>query len=156
MTGNSSVTFKHKLTTPETQHLVNIFLQKIYKGSETGIENAVSDVQEILLTVAKLSLRSKVVKYRHHISNHTRKKWFDKESSIKRHALRKVANCKRRNPLNSDIRVSYHETLNEYKQLLKKKREKFLNDKIKELTTSQNDSQIKFLEYFQITPRNVR
>ena len=49
------------------------------------------------------------------------KKWFDKECRIKRHAVRNLANSKRRDPMNADIRKTYHETLNEYKQLLKKK-----------------------------------
>ena len=153
-TANSSAVFKHELTTPESQHLVNIFLKKNYEKSETGIENAVNDVQAILLGAAKRSLKSKVIKYRHRISNPTTKKWFDKDCRIKRHALRKVANLKRRDPLNSDIRVSYHETLTEYKQLLKNKRDKYRNDKLRELTTSQTDSQ-NFWNIFKSLPETT-
>ena len=124
-TGESSVAFKHELATPETQELINNFLHCNYERSETGIDQAVADFQEILLRVAKRSLKRKVAKRRNHISNPTNKKWFDKNCRIKRHAVRKLANLKRRDPTNSDIRTSYHETLSEYKQLLKKKRENY-------------------------------
>ena len=94
-----------------------------------------------MLRAAKRSLKRKVAKRRNHISSPTNKKWFDKDCRIKRHAVRKLANLKRQDPTNSDIRTSYHETLSEYKQLLKKKRENYKNDKLKERTTNQNDSQ---------------
>ena len=43
-------------------------------------------------------------------------------------SLRKLANSKRHDPMNADIRTTYHETLNEYKQLLKKKQEQYRNN----------------------------
>ena len=109
-----------------------------------------------MLSAAKRSLKRKVAKRRNRISNPTNKKWFDKDCRIKRHAIRKLASLKRRNPTNSDIRTSSHETLSEYKQLLKKKRENYKNDKLKELTTNQSDSQnfwsvFKFLSETAIT-----
>ena len=69
------------------------------------------------------------------------KKWFDKERRIKRHAIKKLANSKRCDPMNVDIRTTYHETLNECKQLLKKKQEQYRNEKLNELTSSNVDSQ---------------
>ena len=124
--------------TPETQELNNNFLHCNYERSETGIDQAVTDFQEILLRTAKRFLKRKVAKSRNHISNPTNKKWFGKDCRIKRHVVRTF---KRRDPTNSDIRTSFHETLRKYKQLLKKKRENYKNDKLKELTTNQNDSQ---------------
>ena len=38
------------------------------------------------------------------------KKWFDKECSLKRHELRKLANKKHRDPLNPNIREQYYGT----------------------------------------------
>ena len=117
----SSTAYEHELATPDIQHLINYFLLYNYDRSETGINKALNDVQEVLLRAAKRSLKRKVVKRRHHVSNPTNKKWFDKECRIKRHAVRKLANSKRRDPLNLNIRATYRETLNDYKQLLKKK-----------------------------------
>ena len=79
------------------------------------------------------------------------KKWFDKEYRIKRHAVRKLANSKRHDPMNADIRTTYHVTLNEYKQLLKKKQEQYRNEKPNELTNCNVDSQ-SFWNVFKTLP----
>jgi hypothetical protein len=64
------------------------------------------------------SLRIKKTKYRNKITNVCNKKWFDKECRLKRHSVRKLANQKHRDPLNSEIRKKYHEALKIFQKLL--------------------------------------
>ena len=69
---------------------------------------------------------------RKRIKKASNKKWFDSECRLKRHEVRKLSNQKHRDPLNSEIREKFHQTLNEYKNLdLKKKN--FQKEKTKEL-----------------------
>ena len=112
---DSCLKFKNELTTPEIQHLITNFINCDYELCETGIDLAVSAIQDILLSAAKRSLKRKIIRRRHRISNSMNKKWFGKERRINRHAVRKLANSKRHDPMNADIRTTYHETLNECK-----------------------------------------
>ena len=52
---------------------------------------------------------------------------------MKRHELRKLANKKHQDPLNTIIREQYHDTLAQYKKLINSKKNDYLNAKISEL-----------------------
>ena len=62
--------------------LVNTFLSQDF---ESGIDSAVSKVENILLSAAKSSLKRKTLKRRCKIRKHANKKWFDKECRLKGH-----------------------------------------------------------------------
>ena len=46
-------------------------------------------------------------------------KWFDKECNTARVKLRNESNLKHRNPADKSIRQSYHESLKQFRSLLK-------------------------------------
>ena len=110
-----------------------------------------SKVGNILLSAAKSSLTRKTLKSRCKIRNHTNKKWFDKECKLKRHDLRKIANLKRRDPLNHKIREEYHLILSEYKSLLRRKQQNYKNEKLNQLSNTDINSQT-FWKTFQTLP----
>ena len=108
----------------------------------------------ILLTASKQSLKRAIVRRRCRISNTVKKKWFDKDCRLKRHEVRKLANQKRGDPLNTEIRISYHDTLSEYKNSLRTKQQNYKNEKVRQLTESQDCSQ-SFWNIFKALPENV-
>ena len=79
-------------------------------------------------------------KLRKKVPNFCKKKWFDKECRLKRHSVRKLADQKHRDPLNTEIRDKYHVTLKIYKNTIKRKKELFHEKKLEELErVSEND-----------------
>ena len=61
--------------------------------------------------------KDKSSKTRKRIKSLSNKKWFDKECRLKRHELRKLANKKHQDPLNTIMREQYHNTLAQYKKI---------------------------------------
>ena len=118
---NSAYLFKQQLLSVETQSKLNQLINSPSIPSKEEVNNYTSKFQDIILNAAKKSLRIKKTKYRHKISNVLNKKWFDKECRLKRHSVRKLANLKHRDPLNTNIRNEYHNALRIYKETLKKK-----------------------------------
>ena len=84
-------------------------------------------VENILITTAKCCLKISAGNTRKRIKSLSNKKWFDKECRLKRHELRKVANSKHQDPLNTIIREQYHDTLAQYKKLLNSKQNDYYN-----------------------------
>jgi hypothetical protein len=82
------------------------------------------------------SLKIKKVTRRRKIRNTTNKKWFDKEYRFKRHAVRKIANKKHKDPQNLNLRNSYHELLKDYKNTLRLKKDEFYQQKLNELESA--------------------
>ena len=66
--------------------------------------------------------KDKSSKTRKHIKSLSNKQRFDKECRLKRHELRKLANKKHQDPLNTTIREQYHDTLAQNKKLLNSKK----------------------------------
>jgi hypothetical protein len=93
-----------------------------------------------LINASQKSLRIKRKKSRKKITNVQNKKWFDKECKFKRHAVRKLANKKHRDPTNINIRNEYHTALTIYKETLEIKKNQFQNDELIELErTAENN-----------------
>ena len=84
----------------------------------------------------------------------TNKKWFDKECRLKRHEVRKLANQKRRNPMNTELRKAFHDTLLGYKNVLPKKQQNYKNKKLHQLAKSQVSSQ-SFWKVFKTLPETL-
>jgi hypothetical protein len=99
-----------------------------------------SKVEDLIMHAAKKSMKIKKKKYRNKASNVCNKKWLDKECLLQRHSVRRLANQKHRDPLNTEIRDKYHATLKIYKNTLKRKKELFHEKKLEELErVSEND-----------------
>ena len=151
---SSSSMFKLALDSPDTRDLVNDFLNHDFEETQFGVDIAVQKFQNILLNAAKRSLKRKVKKRRCRLTNIVNKKWFDKECRFKRHAIRKVANAKRKEPFNIDIRSEYHNTLKEYRKLLKEKQQIYKNSKLNQLAET-NIQDKSFWSAFKTLPEEV-
>ena len=115
-------------------------------AGDTFIENtelSLEKVENILITTAKCCLKIIAGKTRKRIKSLSNKKWFDKECPLKRHELRKLANKKHQDPLNTIIREQYHDTLAQYKKLLNSKKNDHYNAKISELEKTADNSDAK-------------
>jgi hypothetical protein len=130
---SSKINFRQTLKSTEIQRKLDNFIQSTFTDDEKGVNNCVTEFQNILTDAAKKSLKIRKKKTRRKINNPMNKKWFDKECRFKRHELRKLANQKHRDPTNLAIRETYHNALKTYKETLKRKREQFQNDKLTEL-----------------------
>ena len=117
----------------QTQELIGDFMNCDFPNSETGVDEAVQSLENILCNAASQSLKRGKIKRRNKITNTVTKKWFDKECRLKRHAVRKLANAKRRDPTNIDIRKLFYQRLKEYQLLIKSKQNKYKLEKRKEL-----------------------
>ena len=129
------------LRSPRIQTLI-----RDYIASDTFNENtelSLEKVENILITTAKCCLKIWAGKTRKRIKSLSNKKWFDKECRLKRHELRKLANKKHQDPLNTIIREQYHDTLAQYKKLLNSKKNDYYNAKISELEKTADNSDAK-------------
>ena len=139
-TNNSKDHFIKELKSNEPQHKLTDFLNTDFPDNKEGTNQCLSEFQNIIFQVSKKSPKIKTKKRRQRLlKNVANKKWFDKECRIKRHQLRKLANQKRKDPSNNDVRNSYHSALKDYKHTLEMKKTKFHQDKIEELENATND-----------------
>ena len=97
-------------------------------------------VENSLITTAKCCLKISAGNTRKRIKSLSNKKWFDKECRLKMHELRKVANKKHQDPLNTTICEQYHDTLAQYRKLLNSKKNDYYNAKISELEKTADNS----------------
>ena len=109
------------------------------KNTELSLEK----VENILITTTKCCLKIREGKTRKRIKSLSNKKLFDKECRLKRYELRKLANKKHQDPLNTIIRGQYHDTLAQYKKLLNSKKNDYYNAKISELEKTADNSDAK-------------
>ena len=117
-----------------------------YIAGNTYNENtelSLEKVENILITTAKCCLKIRAGKTSKRIKSLSNKKWFDKECGLKTHALRKLANTKHQDPLNTIIREQYHDILAQYKKLLNSQKNDYYNAKISELETTADNSYAK-------------
>ena len=126
---SSKTNFKKALRSPETQNKISKFLNKNFSSDINGINECITDFQNILSDASKKSLKLRRKKHGCKITNMANKKWFDKECRFKRHELRKLANKKHKDPGNLEIRNAYAATLKIYKRTL---------EKIKRISTKEN------------------
>ena len=138
---DSAQKFKDVLRSPRIQTLI-----RDYIAGDTFNENtelSLEKVENILITTAKCCLKIRAGKTRKRIKSLSNKKWFDKECRLKRHELRKLANKKHQDPLNTTIREQYHDTLAQYKKLLNSKKNDYYNTKISDLEKTADSSDAK-------------
>ena len=147
----SSVLAKNELNSRNIQDLVNEFLNQEFEKTDREINAAVSKVENILYSAAKNALKQKNAKLRFRITKHINKKWFDKDCRLKRHQVRKLANLKRKDPLNESIRYEFHKVLKEYRNLLKNKQQTYKNKKLTELSNTDVHLQT-FWKTFKMLP----
>ena len=67
------------------------------------------------------------------------KKWFDYDCKALRSSLKQLSNKKHRNPLNTEIRKECHVQNKAFKKIIKYKKRQFLDSKINELISNENN-----------------
>ena len=100
---------------------------------------ALSSVNNFFFEAGKLSLRIINNCQRKRKPNVIPKKWFDRECRTERVQLRHISNKKHRDPQIAEIRSEYHDRLKNYKSILSRKKESFINSKIDKLITAGNN-----------------
>ncbi len=146
---NSKINFRQTLKSHEIQRKLDSFSQSTFTNDEKGVNDCVTEFQNILTDAAKGSLKIRKKRTRRKINNPMNKKCFEKECRFKRHELRKLANQKHRDPMNLAIREAYHTALKTYKEILEKKRDKFHNDKLIELEKAAEENPNSFWKTLQ-------
>jgi hypothetical protein len=123
---NDSITkFTENLKSFQTQQNLQYLINSNPSPSKEGVNLFAAKVTYLIMHATKKSMKIKKKKYRNKASNVSNKKWFDKECRLQRHSVRRLANQKHRDPLNTEIRDKYHATLKIYKNTLKRNKELF-------------------------------
>ena len=102
-------------------------MNRNFKLSSNGIEEANKQLTEILITAAKmlLNLKSK------HKSKHPKtKKWFNVECKKLRKKFHDLSNQKNKSPSNNELREKNNEALKLYKTFCNRKRKDFWTEKV--------------------------
>ncbi|KAL9969524.1 hypothetical protein ACROYT_G021746 [Oculina patagonica] len=126
------------LRSPVIQTLIQDYIDE--RAHINDVNTSLDKVENIFNTTARQCLKIKTTKQRKRIQSSSNKKWFDRECRLKRHELRKLANQKHRDPLNSILRENYHVVLMQYKSLLKSKKNDYCNSKLHNLEEAVNNS----------------
>ena len=103
--------FTENLKSVHTQQNLQHLMNSNPSSSKEDVNIYTSKVDDLILHAAKKFIKIKKKKPRKNVSNVCYKKWFDKECRLQRHSVRKLANQKHRDPLNTEIRDKYHVTL---------------------------------------------
>ena len=122
---DSMIKFTENLKSFQSRENLPYLINSNPSPSKEGVNIFASTVEDLILHAAKKSMKIKKKKSRNKIFNVCNKKWFDKECRLQRHSVRKLANQKHRDPLNTELREKYHVTLKIYKNTLKRKKELF-------------------------------
>lgn len=79
----------------EFQEKLNTFLDFDFTEDPDGINNCLSECEDLVINAPKRSCKIKKKKHRK-LTNITNEKWFNSERRIQRHQLRKLTNQKQR------------------------------------------------------------
>ena len=152
---NSKHFLRQTLKSTEFQVKLKRFLDSDFIENPEGINNCVSEFEDMIIDASKRSCKIKKKKHRRKLTNIANKKWFDGECRIQRHQLRKLANQKHREPTNTYLRDTYHNMLKTYKQTLKRKKDKFHEDKISEIIKATETDLNTFWKVLKTTSDNL-
>ena len=134
---DSSQKFRDALQSEDIQRMIHDFMNTT--TITRNVDMNLDAVENILISTAKRCLKIKTAKKRR-CKISLNKKWFDKECRYKRHERRKRSNQKHRDPLNNTLREEHHNVLQQYKNLLKHKRNEYYSNKICELENTVENS----------------
>ena len=145
---DSATKFKDILRSPALQMLIRDYSEDAIPNED--VNTSFEKVENMLISAAKRCLKMRIRKNRTKMKPLSNKKWFDKEYRFKKHELRKISNQNHRDSLSAYLREQYHDTLTEYKKLLKKKKSDHYNSKSTELEENTEDRQKTLLKMFKI------
>ena len=111
--------YQDAMVSEEIQSLLDSFLVQSYPQNAEGIELCLVNINHIFDHLASLSnLKCKTKQQK----TMNRERGFDSDCKNIKKTLRKVSNLKRRNPDSQELRCSYCETLKQYKNTLRTKK----------------------------------
>ena len=98
---------------------INTFLSTQFDINDNGIDSACSKFEDIVISVAKQSLRMKSLS---RTKKHKSKKWYDEQLYIKRRDLNRKASNMFKNSFIRSLRDSYFKCYQQYRKLVKYKK----------------------------------
>ena len=131
---NSTLLFQQAMCNPETTGKLEALIKCPYSETQQGVEYAVGELNEVLLTAAKLSLRP----LRKRKPPKPNKKWFGGNLVRFRREVAKQGRLMTMFPHDPWIRGTYHSTLREYRKSYKQEFQRFKQDTLSQLDELQN------------------
>ena len=126
----SAEKFNRALNNLENMSKINTFLSTQFDINDNGIDSACSKFEDIVISVAKQSLRMKSLS---RTKKHISKKWYDEQLYIKRRDLNRKASNMFKNPFIRSPRDSYFKCYRQYRKLVKYKKKSFTQTVISQL-----------------------
>uniref|UniRef100_A0A671YR74 ribonuclease H n=1 Tax=Sparus aurata TaxID=8175 RepID=A0A671YR74_SPAAU len=126
------------MVSEDIQSLLDSFLVQSYPQNTEGVELCLVNINHVFHHLASLSnLKCKTKQPK----KMNRERWFDSDCKTIRKTLRKVSNLKHRNPDSQELCLSYCETLKQYKNTLRTKKEQYLQNQLQLIEESLGSNQ---------------
>ena len=126
----SALLFQQALCGPETRRMLEGILNKTYDESKQGVEAAVTEINNVILTAASSSLRPIKKSNR---PNRPNKKWFGGNLVKLRREVAKLGRLMTMFPRDPWFRGNYHRTLKHYRRSCKNQLNQFKRDTLNKL-----------------------
>ena len=121
-------TYQKTIRQQQIQSLLDNFLGKTFHCNSEGVNLAVENLNSIFDLSASLSNLKISNRKPKKINNND--KWFDEECKNLRKKLRNLSNQKHRDPENLSLRLHYGESLKQYRNTLRKKKEQYVGNQL--------------------------
>ncbi|CAC5360011.1 unnamed protein product [Mytilus coruscus] len=122
--------FQDALCHPTCKLDINAFLTNDYQD-KSNINSAATDLQNIIIKAARMSLKFKSNQYKKKTVN--KKQWYDQDLYNKKRELNIKAKHMSENPYNINIRNNYFKHYRKFRKLKKYKRREFKSEIVKQL-----------------------
>ena len=126
--------FQNAIKQKQVQSLLDKFLKETFQDDHKSVNKAVENLNNIFdLTASLANLKPSTRKTRRQDNTDN---WFDNDCKNLRTRLRNLSNQKHREPDNQDTRIRYTETLKQYKNTVRKKRNQHTRNQLQSIEDS--------------------
>ena len=130
----SAEAFQNAIKQKQVQSQLDQFLETIFQENNESVNKAVESLNKIFESTASLAnLKVSNRKARKNVEND---KWYDNDCKNLRKKLRQLSNQKHRDPENQNTRIHYGETLKQYKNTIREKRNQHTRNQLQEIEDS--------------------
>ena len=137
--------YQEAMSSHGNQEHLNAFLVHTYPHSKEGVNVATKHINNIFHYVAQ---QSNLPFLKQNPKKVKQEKWYDSECKNIRKLLRQLSNQKHRDPENQDLRFHYSDTLKQYKQTLRTKKEQHHKKQVNLIEESINSNS--FCDHWKI------
>lgn len=123
-------TYQNAVQQQQVQSLLDQFLGENFQCNSEDVNRAVEQLNHIFDLSASLANLKATNRNARKTKNNNNDKWFDNECKNLRKQLRNLSNQKHRDPDNQNIRIHYGETLKQYKNTVKNKRDQHIRNQL--------------------------